>query len=143
MLGYCDDVRHNNTFDRTAGSHSLTAAGQRGRWADKMKRHRRALELIDRDLWEARRVLDRVARKIRDANFLVKENLFRVGHALVDIFDIQEQIHRERPDLIPQYLRGTDYETRMLSPKRSERPAKGRRSGGRKQGAAGGRSTAR
>jgi hypothetical protein len=25
--------RHNNTFDRTAGSHSLAAAGQREHWA--------------------------------------------------------------------------------------------------------------
>jgi len=107
-----------------------------------MKSHRRALGLIDRDLWEARRVLDRVARRIRDANFLVKENLFRVGHALVHIFDIQEEVHRERPDLIPQYLRGTDYETRMLANKRLERPAKRRRAGRRKR-AAGGRSTAR
>jgi hypothetical protein len=29
MLGSYDDVRHNNTFDGTAGSHSLAAAGQR------------------------------------------------------------------------------------------------------------------
>jgi len=27
----------NNTFDRTAGSHSLAAAGQRGRWADQRR----------------------------------------------------------------------------------------------------------
>jgi hypothetical protein len=27
-------VPANSAFDRTAGSHSLAAAGQRGRWAD-------------------------------------------------------------------------------------------------------------
>ena len=29
------DAHPNFTFDRTAGSHSLAAAGQRDRWADK------------------------------------------------------------------------------------------------------------
>jgi len=59
----------------------------------------------------------------------------------VDIFDIQEEIHRERPDLIPTYLRGTEYEERMLSNKRLERPAKRRKRARRKRGD-GGRSTA-
>jgi hypothetical protein len=105
-----------------------------------VKNRRRALGLIDRDLMQARRILDGVARKIRNADFALKRNLFRVGHALVDIFDIQEEIHRERPDLIPPYLRGTEYEERMLSKKRLERPApKGRLAGRRRHG--GGRST--
>ena len=106
-----------------------------------MRNRRRALGLIDRDLWQARRMLDGVARKIRDARFHVKRNLFRVGHALVDIFDIQEEIHRERPDLIPAYLRGTWYEEKMLSNKRLERPARGRKAARRKR-RDGGRSTA-
>ena len=75
-----------------------------------MRNRRRALGLIDRDLREARRVLDGVSRKIRNVRFHVKRNLFRVRHLLVDIFDIHEEIHRERPDLIPAYLRGTWYE---------------------------------
>jgi len=41
-----------------------------------MGKRRRALGLIDRDLWEARRVLDGVARKIRDARFHVKRTSF-------------------------------------------------------------------
>lgn len=108
-----------------------------------MKVRRRALTLINRDLMQARRILDGVARKIRNADFAPRRNLFRVGHALVDIFDIQEEIHRERPDLIPAYLGSTDYEHRILSNKRLERAAaKGRRASTKAGRRGGGRSTA-
>ena len=105
-----------------------------------MTSRQRALGSIDRDLMMARRLLDGVAAKIRRAKFAPKRNLSRVGHALVNIFDVQEEIHLERPDLIPAYLRGTDYERRALSNKRLERSAgKARKVGSTRRG--GGRST--
>lgn len=62
------------------------------------KARNRALGRIDHDLRQAVKILDDAARKIRDADLGPKRNIRRVGHALVHIFDIQEELHHERPD---------------------------------------------
>lgn len=47
--------------------------------------------------------LDRCARLIRDVELdPVKENIRRIGHALSDIFEIQNEIFKLKPELMPK-----------------------------------------
>jgi hypothetical protein len=86
-----------------------------------MKGRSSSLDAIDRSLRQATKILAATATKIRAAKFAPKRNVFRISHALADIFDIQNEIYRERPDLLPAHLADTDYGRAVLSYQRSKR----------------------
>lgn len=63
-------------------------------------------ESIHRLLSVAASLLDHAATEIRDAKIEpVRENIERVGKALVEVFEIQQQIYLLRPELTPEYLK--------------------------------------
>jgi len=64
-----------------------------------------ALESIDSELRKAAKILDQVAYQLRDANFDSSRNIQRIGKALVEVFAIQNDIYRVRPDLMPDFLK--------------------------------------
>ena len=107
-----------------------------------MKKVRPGLELINRELSRAVRILNRTAGTIRDAEFDPNRNVKRIGEALVSIFEIQWEIYRARPDLLPQSLADTKLGRQLLSNNALEptgtrrRPAPGaaRRRGGKAAG---------
>ena len=63
-----------------------------------------SLDHLDRQLTKSARILDECARLIRDLDF-GKENIGRIAEALVQIFEIQNQIYEQRPDLTPEHLK--------------------------------------
>ncbi len=64
-----------------------------------------SLDRLDRQLRKSSRMLDDCARLIRDLDLSSRENIRRVGQALVLIFEIQDQIYKRRPDLTPEHLK--------------------------------------
>lgn len=63
-------------------------------------------ESIHRLLSVAASLLDLAATEIRDAKIEpVRENIERVGKALAEVFEIQQQIYLLRPELTPKYLK--------------------------------------
>lgn len=63
-------------------------------------------ESIHRLLSVAASLLDHAATEIRDAKIEpVRENIERVGKALVEVFEIQQKIYLLRPGLTPEYLK--------------------------------------
>ena len=63
-------------------------------------------ETIHSLLANAARLLDEAATEIRDAHLLDKStNIRRIGNALAEIFEIQHELYRHRPDLQPEFLR--------------------------------------
>jgi hypothetical protein len=65
------------------------------------------LETINARLERAIRALSRVAGEIRDAELNASQNIRKVGQALGCIFDIQHDIYRRVPKLLPVHLRDT------------------------------------
>jgi hypothetical protein len=64
-----------------------------------------SLETINRLLTVAAKLLDDTAAEIRGTRFEpVRENIEKIGRALVEIFDVQQKIYALRPDLTPKYL---------------------------------------
>ena len=63
-----------------------------------------SLDRLNRQLTKSARTLDDSARLIRDLDF-GKENIGRIAEALVQIFEIQNQIYEQRPDLTPEHLK--------------------------------------
>lgn len=64
------------------------------------------LERLEQDLQLAVRILgEDCAGLFRELNLRSRKNIRAIGGSLVGIFDIQEQIYAERPDLIPEFLR--------------------------------------
>jgi hypothetical protein len=62
-------------------------------------------ESIHRLLSVAAALLNEAAAEIRDARLApANENIERIGSALTDIFDIQQQVYRVRPDLMPESI---------------------------------------
>ena len=61
------------------------------------------------------RALSTVASDIRDADLNAKENVRKVGQALSCIFDIQHDVYRRLPDLLPRYLYDTKLGEEVLS----------------------------
>jgi hypothetical protein len=64
-----------------------------------------SLERLNRQLAMSSRMLDDCAGLIRDLELNPKENIRRIGEALVLIFDVQDQIYEQRPDLTPEHLK--------------------------------------
>ena len=63
------------------------------------------LDYLDYSLCRASRLLDNCACLARDLEFNSKENIKRIAEALVQIFDIQNEIYDARPDLMPEWLK--------------------------------------
>ena len=77
------------------------------------------LEQINRQLTRAARVLDATATDLRDAKFNSGQNIYRIGSALSSIFEIQHEIYRARPNLLPKHLYESDLGREVLSNSRS------------------------
>ena len=53
----------------------------------------------------AAKLLDQAASEIRDGQLPpIRENIDRIGRALVQIFEVQKTVHAIRPELKPKYL---------------------------------------
>jgi len=64
------------------------------------------LESINRLLSVGATLLDHTAAEIRDAKLEpVHENIERIGKALAEVFEIQNQIYKLKPELTPEYLK--------------------------------------
>ncbi len=64
------------------------------------------LESINRLLSVAASLIDHAAAEIRDAKLEpVRVNIERIGKALAEMFEIQQQIYLLQPDLTPDYLK--------------------------------------
>lgn len=62
-----------------------------------------SIEDINRLLGSCAAELDRCAGLIRDTELApVKENIHRIGHALYNIFEIQNEIFKLQPELMPK-----------------------------------------
>jgi hypothetical protein len=70
-----------------------------------------ALGRLSDKLYTAGKVLDDCAQLIVDLDLEPKLHLRAIGNCLATIFDIQQQVYSERPDLIPGFLKGA-YELR-------------------------------
>src|SRR5262245_25156069 len=92
-----------------------------------MARKTPTLKAIDGKLARAARILDDVAGNLRDAKFNPRANIYRVGHALSRIFEIQNEIYRVHPELLPKYLHGTALHRELLFNSRSNGRAKSAR----------------
>jgi hypothetical protein len=80
-----------------------------------MKLNRPTLGRINKRLTGATRQLNQAARDIRDAKFQPQRSILKIGEALAIVFDIQNEIYRERPDLLPKYMRNTPFGRELLS----------------------------
>jgi BMFP domain-containing protein YqiC len=65
-----------------------------------------SLDRLDWLLAVAAKVADRAASEIRDVDLNSEVNIRRVGQALWNLFEIRNEIHKERPDLMPEFLKG-------------------------------------
>jgi len=66
-------------------------------------------------LTNASKSLDKAATLIQALDIHPKQNIRKIADLLVVIFEIQEQIHERRPDLIPPFLHDTDYARKMAA----------------------------
>jgi hypothetical protein len=64
-----------------------------------------SLDYLDRQLTKSVRMLDYCARLVHDLDFNRQENMRKIADALVLIFEIQNQIYEQRPDLTPEHLK--------------------------------------
>jgi hypothetical protein len=78
-----------------------------------------ALGRLNEKLETAAKVLDDCAQLVVDLELEPQAHLRSVGRALGTIFEIQNQIYEERPDLIPEFLKGP-LELRKLEEKNRE-----------------------
>ena len=78
-------------------------------------RHK-ALGRLNEKLETASKVLDDCAGLVVDLELEPKTHLRAIGSCLATIFEVQDQIYSERPDLIPEFLRPA-YELRTMEGK--------------------------
>ncbi|MGD2117365.1 MAG: hypothetical protein PVG66_03335 [Chromatiales bacterium] len=64
------------------------------------------LEDLNALLKEAAEKLDEAASVIRDINLDKEKNMYKVGEALTNIYEIQNEIFELCPELKPKYLDG-------------------------------------
>ncbi|MBS0417504.1 MAG: hypothetical protein JSR66_07305 [Proteobacteria bacterium] len=69
------------------------------------KVRRRSLAEIDRKLSRAVKLLDAAAHDLRDTRLNPRENISKIGSALVAVFEVQHQIYRRAPELAPEWIR--------------------------------------
>ena len=63
------------------------------------------LDNLNTLLAEAASNLDVAASMIRSLELDKQKNVYKVGEALANIFEIQHEIYERRPDLWPRYLK--------------------------------------
>jgi len=78
-------------------------------------------------LTKASRSLDEAASQIKSLGLQPRKNIRNIAEILVAIFEIQGQIHAKRPDLIPSFLRNTDYARKMKRVALSGKPKSSKR----------------
>jgi len=64
-----------------------------------------SLDRLDRQLTRSARMLDDCAGLVRDLELNPKENIRKIGEALVKVFEIHGQIYEKRLDLTPEHLK--------------------------------------
>ena len=64
-----------------------------------------SLDRLDHELTKSTGMLGDCAGLIRDLEFNPRENIGKIGRALVEIFEIQNKIYEQRLDLTPEYLK--------------------------------------
>lgn len=80
-----------------------------------------SLKRLNELLTGASKLLNEASYQVRDLDLQPQQNIRKIGELLVDIFDIQMQVHEKRPDLIPEYLQGTDYHKKLVKKKRKKK----------------------
>jgi hypothetical protein len=85
------------------------------------------LDVINRRLERIVAALSNAANDIRDAKLGPGRNVYRVGQALMAIFEIQADIYRNRPDLLPRLLHGTRLAEEVLSNRTVEKDGRRKR----------------
>jgi hypothetical protein len=68
-----------------------------------------SLDHLNRLLTKAAHLLDQAAGDFAELGLRPERNIREVGKILVAIYDLQKELHKKRPSLIPAYLRGTKY----------------------------------
>ena len=64
-----------------------------------------SLDRLDEQLRRAAKTLARCGHLIADLEFNSRENLRKIGQALVRIYEVQNKIYERRLDLTPEYLK--------------------------------------
>ncbi len=64
-----------------------------------------SLEYLDARLRRSVKLLDSCTSLIRDLELNPKRNIRRIAEAMVEVFEIQNEIYKLRPDLMPDYLK--------------------------------------
>jgi hypothetical protein len=62
-------------------------------------------EMLDELLGEAASKLDKAANMVRDLKLSPQNNIRKIGEALANVFEIQHEIYKIRPDLEPDFLK--------------------------------------
>jgi 2-methylisocitrate lyase-like PEP mutase family enzyme len=75
----------------------------------------RTLDTLNADLTRSGKMLNDCANAMKELGLLPRANIRHIAEALVAIFEIQSDIYKQRPDLMPEYLKaepvGTIYES--------------------------------
>ncbi len=69
------------------------------------RRKEATLEYLDARLRQATRLLDICATSIVDLKLGPEKGLRRIAEAMLEVFDIQNEIYKLRPDLMPDFLK--------------------------------------
>lgn len=65
-----------------------------------------SIERVNELLTAAAGLIDAASGEIRDAPLEpVRENIKNMGHALASIFEVQQRIYAQHPNLMPEYLK--------------------------------------
>lgn len=64
-----------------------------------------SLDLLDKNLRQAAKLLDACADQLRDLQLNSDQNIERIGQTIATIFEIQQDIYAQRPQLTPPYLK--------------------------------------
>ena len=92
-----------------------------------MKKVRPMLGSLNRQLNHAVRFLEKASWGVRDAGLEPKRNLRKIGRAPAHIFEVQGEIYRQRPDLLPKFLYHTALGREVLSNHAVKRNARQKR----------------
>jgi hypothetical protein len=96
------------------------------------KNSRLLLARINRNLAKAAELLNSAAGDLRDAGLSPRDNIRKIGSALVDVYEVQHQIYRREPTLAPAFLvKALGLERARSHRKTTSKRAKPRRRGER------------
>jgi len=80
-----------------------------------MRNRKPTLGLLKKDLDRAARTLDQATHNVRDLELERARNIRKIGEALAAVFEVQHDIFRRRPDLLPKELYNTALGREVLS----------------------------